>query len=239
MTIWKIAAAAALATIGATQPVMAATLVNIQFTGPQRQVSTQVGAGVVGSAGDSWNQLFGNVGTASLNTTRNAASGYSISYSADGAYASEASYTQFTGTPYANLMQGYLYGGGTPITATISGLRANEAFTLHAITQGDNNSNGRRNDLTVNGQTASTTNSNTNRFIEGDNFAVFSGRANALGQIVLSDVRGAGEANLNGLQLAAGVPEPATWAMMIIGIGGVGVAMRRQRTKDARQLRFA
>src|SRR5689334_4396681 len=35
-----------------------------------------------------------------------------------------------------------------------------------------------------------------------------------------------------------GVPEPATWAMMLIGFGGIGVAMRRSR-KHARLLQIA
>jgi hypothetical protein len=26
-----------------------------------------------------------------------------------------------------------------------------------------------------------------------------------------------------------GVPEPATWAMMLVGFGGIGMAMRRRR----------
>jgi hypothetical protein len=30
-----------------------------------------------------------------------------------------------------------------------------------------------------------------------------------------------------------GVPEPATWAMMLLGFGGIGVAMRRSRQKKA------
>lgn len=30
---------------------------------------------------------------------------------------------------------------------------------------------------------------------------------------------------------ASAVPEPATWAMMLVGFGGVGVAMRRRKTK--------
>ena len=32
-----------------------------------------------------------------------------------------------------------------------------------------------------------------------------------------------------GFQLAAGVPEPATWALMLAGFGGAGMAMRRRR----------
>ncbi len=32
---------------------------------------------------------------------------------------------------------------------------------------------------------------------------------------------------------AAGVPEPATWAMMMLGLGGVGAAMRQRRRSAA------
>jgi PEP-CTERM motif len=35
-----------------------------------------------------------------------------------------------------------------------------------------------------------------------------------------------------------GVPEPATWAMMLLGFGGIGMAMRRRR-KDGRLLQVA
>jgi hypothetical protein len=35
--------------------------------------------------------------------------------------------------------------------------------------------------------------------------------------------------------LAVGVPEPATWAMMILGFGGVGVTMRKRRSVLALQ----
>lgn len=33
--------------------------------------------------------------------------------------------------------------------------------------------------------------------------------------------------------LAGGVPEPATWAMMLVGLGGLGVAMRSRRRRVA------
>ena len=33
--------------------------------------------------------------------------------------------------------------------------------------------------------------------------------------------------------ISAGVPEPATWAVMLVGFGGLGVSMRRQRRKQA------
>jgi hypothetical protein len=36
-----------------------------------------------------------------------------------------------------------------------------------------------------------------------------------------------------------GVPEPATWAMMLLGFGGIGMAMRRRRTQHGRLLQIA
>ena len=32
------------------------------------------------------------------------------------------------------------------------------------------------------------------------------------------------------------VPEPATWAMMLLGFGGIGMAMRRRRKKGLLQV---
>jgi hypothetical protein len=51
-------------------------------------------------------------------------------------------------------------------------------------------------------------------------------------------ITGAGEGGVPAglgvrLDTAAAVPEPATWAMMIIGFGAVGSAMRRRRTAIA------
>lgn len=40
-------------------------------------------------------------------------------------------------------------------------------------------------------------------------------------------------------QFNSGVPEPATWAMMLLGFGGIGVAMRRRRKQDGRLLQVA
>jgi hypothetical protein len=36
-----------------------------------------------------------------------------------------------------------------------------------------------------------------------------------------------------------GVPEPGTWAMMLLGFGGIGFAMRRSRKQNGRLLQVA
>lgn len=41
------------------------------------------------------------------------------------------------------------------------------------------------------------------------------------------------------LRATPGVPEPATWAMMLIGFGGIGFAMRRNRRSSGRLLQIA
>lgn len=47
--------------------------------------------------------------------------------------------------------------------------------------------------------------------------------------------------NLNNAQFGvlSAVPEPGTWAMMLLGIGGVGFAMRRRTSKVNARARFA
>jgi hypothetical protein len=50
---------------------------------------------------------------------------------------------------------------------------------------------------------------------------------------------GPGTGNFNGtVNLTSAVPEPATWAMMIVGFAGLGVAVRR-RAKPSVRVRFA
>ena len=39
--------------------------------------------------------------------------------------------------------------------------------------------------------------------------------------------------------VTAPVPEPATWAMMLVGFGGIGFAMRRRKSKVATRVSFA
>jgi hypothetical protein len=54
---------------------------------------------------------------------------------------------------------------------------------------------------------------------------------NGSGYFFASDVANTAGAtgNIGATGLKAGVPEPATWAMMILGLGGVGATLRRRR----------
>lgn len=53
-----------------------------------------------------------------------------------------------------------------------------------------------------------------------------------------ASVGGPGGQSVEGHPFIPGVPEPATWAMMLLGFGGIGMAMRRRR-RDGRLLQIA
>ena len=45
--------------------------------------------------------------------------------------------------------------------------------------------------------------------------------------------------SFRGAPVGGAVPEPATWAMMLLGFGGIGFAMRRGRKQNERLLQVA
>jgi hypothetical protein len=51
-----------------------------------------------------------------------------------------------------------------------------------------------------------------------------------------SPTRQAGNFLLAGLSVTPAIPEPATWAMMLVGFGAVGFSIRRRQTNAVRQL---
>ena len=66
------------------------------------------------------------------------------------------------------------------------------------------------------------------------NIAVMSGALNLLTVNYTSRGQGSYGGNLAFAPSVSPIPEPATWAMMIIGFGAVGVAMRRRRKDQVR-----
>lgn len=52
----------------------------------------------------------------------------------------------------------------------------------------------------------------------------------SIGLLISGSPLGPGTARYTVLSAVGNVPEPSTWAMMLIGFGGVGVALRRRRT---------
>ena len=206
--------------------------IDVQFS--NGGVPAQTGAAVIGTAGDVWNDVTGGTGSqVALKGIDGTSSGVSLSFSSAQQYESDAGYTQFTGTPYASLMQGYLVDrGATGIDLSFSGLVAGRAYGLYVYTQGDDNSARRSIGFTVNGVAAgSTTQSNATTFIAGDNYEYIVTTANAQGVIGLDGDVVNGEGNVNGVQLSAlAVPEPSSIAMMLAGfVGLAGIASRRSR----------
>ena len=209
---------------------VSASVIDVQFSAssPSRQ---QTGAAVVGAAGDYWNYFNGASGAGKLVDTSQAATGISLTFAADGAYTTSPTGTAFTGTPYNNLEQGILYTSGSGIKMTLMGLSAGQQYSLYFYTQGDNNSSGRSSIVNVNGLSNVSTQTNASTFIQGNNYLVFSGAADSLGDISIGVSNRVGEADVNGFQLAPViVPEPASFAVVGAGLvllGGCRLFVRR------------
>ena len=57
--------------------------------------------------------------------------------------------------------------------------------------------------------------------------------------VTVSNGQGVSNAQIFATGTQSGVPEPATWAMMLVGLGGVGMAMRRRRKQNGALLQIA
>jgi hypothetical protein len=72
----------------------------------------------------------------------------------------------------------------------------------------------------------------------GENFFGFSATGGDTISSIRFDTNGSGVADLRQVRLggvAAAVPEPGTWALMLFGFGAVGVSMRRRRSSHLPQ----
>jgi hypothetical protein len=75
----------------------------------------------------------------------------------------------------------------------------------------------------------------------GENFFGIQATGNERITSIAFDTNGTGvtdlrQVRLGGVSSVAAVPEPGTWAMMLLGFGGMGVAMRRKRRSAAKRL---
>jgi hypothetical protein len=73
----------------------------------------------------------------------------------------------------------------------------------------------------------------------GENFFGFQGVNNQTIANVTATLNGGGvqdfrQIRLDGFAAASAVPEPGTWAMMLVGFGAVGFSMRRRNAVSAR-----
>jgi hypothetical protein len=227
-----LSAATAALLLTAVSAASASSAIDVQFSGSDSHAQT--GAAVIGQAGDAWNNFTtGSQANRFLVDTSGAQSGVTLSFSSSQSYESDASYTQFTGTPYANLMQGYLVGRGTSdIDLTFGGLTAGQEYGFYVYTQGDDNSKNRSIGISANGgaQTSSTQ-SDIGTFVEGDNYLYIVATANSLGVVDLVGQNLNDEGNINGVQLLA-VPEPSSVALLLAGLVFLGgAAVRKSRAR--------
>jgi hypothetical protein len=222
--------------------------IDIDFNGSVATTGVATDAGVIGSAGDSWNTFAGvPSGSQVLNLTTGAASGVSMSLSG----------TFITGTlggangPNTNLTQDFLavggpgsLGGDTGVV-TLSGLTANQQYALYLYN--GSAAVGRITDFSITGSGSPVTGSINNIGAPGTvtwtaatqivpgNYVQLNATANNSGQLVIDFMnRAASEGDFAGFQIRA-IPEPSTNALLITGAAGLILltyrARRRRLTK--------
>jgi hypothetical protein len=248
-TGFGILATLAIAFTSLGSPSYASTLFDVQFgctAGSACQINAnasdtntqqQTGAAVIGSAGDFWNLVSGDGGLGATGTDVPLLDTNGLATAATVSWTSSAEFTRglpqdpvaFDSTPYENLMSGYLAEGGTG-SITISGLVAGGDYDLYLYTQGDVNATGRQTTFTVNGGSPVTTSpgsASADTFISGQNYVLFDVAANAGGDISVVYSNFAGEADVNGFQLAA-VPEPSAVILVLTGLLAVACFARKR-----------
>jgi hypothetical protein len=215
-------------------PVQArADLIDVQFGSTGPTASTQFsGAALTGTAGDQWNYFQSGSGSLSLTDSNGLATGLSITYSANGAYGVVPSESGFHNTPYAALMQSFIYTTSS-ISITIQGLSPDEAFDLYIYGQSDQNSGNYGGAVTVNGLVQTALQSTYTSFVDYGNYLMFQGTANTNGTISITDAVAPGreQTMVNGIQLITQpVPEPMSLSLFVLGISALGLLRYRRRT---------
>lgn len=194
-------------------------------------------AGVVPQ--DNWNNLADASGSATnLVDDTGAATSASVEWSSNNTWRSGGR-NEGTGGD-AKLMSGYLDYLDDPLTVpeiTVSGLDdalGGPAYNVYVYVQGDSDQV-RGGEWTVNDVTQELVDSDTfATFAEGENFLRFAGiTGDAINISSLAVDLGGGEtlrAPINGVQIVV-VPEPASALLASLSVVGMGVVIRRRRTR--------
>ena len=128
------------------------------------------------------------------------------------------------GTISAAFSQANIAGGVQEFYITFT-LPTQGATTINLIGSGVNALTNFKFDTVTLDNVANFTLTPSGKFAELDQYAIGGG----LHTLYLKGTSGGNGAFSGTLTFASAVPEPATWAMMIIGFSGAGVAIRRRR----------
>jgi sugar lactone lactonase YvrE len=189
--------------IFSTAGILQAQLIDVDFN---NSGSTMSGAAVLGTAGDLWNGISVSSGSGiHLTNADGSASAVTMTFTGGGDYYVGAS-TPFAATSYNNLMDCYLFTGGTAQTITLSGLATNSTYNLVLYNAADYNAgaSSRITYFTVNGNTqGSSWHANSSAFIAGVDYVQFaSALSDGSGKLVITySGNGSAEGDVNGFQI--------------------------------------
>lgn len=211
-----------------------AALLNMNFNG-----SGFSGEAVIGEAGDYWNSADRGSGTVILRDADNAFTSYTVSIGGGDGNWNLSGGSGFSGTPLYELMNNFIYTGGSPITLLFQGLSAGTHYNLYLYGQSDWNSHLFGTKTTVGTEVKTSNYDNINSLVEGTNYLNFRGAVAANGEllVVINVAPGKVQAMTNGFQLelnnATPVSVPGLFGILGAGLLGFSLKSRRIQTKSA------